>query len=345
MASPFFSYRARAFLCLGIFFYMPFFVFGAIPGDIIINEVAYDLKGADDTHEWVEIYNGSAQDIDITGWRFSDGSNHLLNAPPKNGGQWSLVVRAGGYAVFADDAVVFSSDHPGFSGTVIDTVMSLKNTEATLTLSDTNGVSIENVSYRKDFGGVGNGMTLERVGATVNWKESAHEGGTPGAQNSGAYSIGVPAEQSAPFPAPLPQTSAEQITAPVSDSSAPSTALEANTQQQAVAPVETLVVAPDTAVPSEVVAPNIPAKEQRADEPPAHTKEVSKKEDIGENTAPADHAPPKGENIQNDTSQPALASRAFGYNIYFLIAGACGLLVWLSLKRRPAPVMEKETDM
>ncbi|MBI5913491.1 lamin tail domain-containing protein [Candidatus Azambacteria bacterium] len=328
---------------------MPFFVLGAGVGDIIINEVMYDLKGADDTHEWVEIYNSSAKDFDITGWKFNDGSNHILNAPPKNGGQGSLVVRAGGYAVFADDAAVFLSDHPGFSGTVIDTVMSLKNTEATLTLFDVNGVSIESASYQKGLGGAGNGMTLERFSTTANWKESAHEGGTPGAQNGGA-SI-VPAEQIAPpaaptpSPAPLPQASpVEQAIAPMSGSSAPPNAPEVNTQQKTAAATEPPIVAQDKVVPSEAEASSAPVKEQRAGEPPAHAKKVAKKEDISENTASADQTPLEGENTQHDAPQPALASRAFGYNVYFLIIAACGLLAWLSFRRRPTPVAEDEEE-
>jgi len=178
---PFFL-RASVVLCAGIFFYMPFFVFGAGSGDVVIHEVMYDLSGADDTHEWVELYNASAQDIDVTGWKFNDGSNHLLNAPPKNGGQGAMIIPVGGYAVLADDAVVFLTDHPGFSGTVIDAVMSLGNTSATLTLLDASGAVIDTASYQKESGAAGNGMTLERSGIG-SWKESAQEGGTPGAHN------------------------------------------------------------------------------------------------------------------------------------------------------------------
>lgn len=171
--------RALVLACSGIFFYMPFFAFGAALGDVVINEVAYDLEGADDKHEWVELYNISAQDIDITGWKFNDGSNHLLNAPPKNGGQGAMIMPSGGYAVLADDAVVFLADHPGFSGVVIDTVMSLNNTSATLTLLDESGAVMDAAIYQKESGAAGNGMTLGR-GDAGTWKEGA---GSPGAPN------------------------------------------------------------------------------------------------------------------------------------------------------------------
>lgn len=159
----------------------PFFVFAAGANDIAITEIAYDLKGADDGHEWVEIQNTIALEIDLTGWKFSDGANHLLNLPPKNGGQGTLAIPAGGYAVLADDAAVFLSDHPGFAGTVIDTVMSLNNTAATLAILDKDGAIIDSVAYQKEWGANGNGLTLEKNGT---WKESAQEGGTPGTPNS-----------------------------------------------------------------------------------------------------------------------------------------------------------------
>jgi len=112
-------------------------------GPVIINEIMYDLQGTDTDHEWVEIKNISDQAVDLKDWRFYDGSNHLLNEPPQNGGQGSLIIAPGGYAVLADKADVFLADHPGFGGIVIDTVMSLNNTEETVQLIDQSGNSIE----------------------------------------------------------------------------------------------------------------------------------------------------------------------------------------------------------
>ncbi|MEK7066783.1 MAG: lamin tail domain-containing protein, partial [Patescibacteria group bacterium] len=161
---------------------VPLFSLAANINDVVITEIAYDLKGADDGYEWVEIQNLTVAEIDLTGWKFSDGSNHILNAPPEKGGHGSLIVPAGGYAVLADDAAVFLSDHPSFSGTVIDTVMSLNNTAATLAILDKDGATINSVSYQKEWGGNGNGMMLQKIAG--NWKESTQEGGTPGTANS-----------------------------------------------------------------------------------------------------------------------------------------------------------------
>lgn len=179
----------KHFVIIFIFFFVPLFVSAA--GSVVINEIAYDLKGADDGKEWIEIYNASNQDVDATGWVLNDGTNHDLNVPPKNGGQGALTIKSGEYVILADNAVTFLADHSGFSGTVIDTVMSLGNTGATLTLIDKNKNTVDAVLYQKEWGANGNGMTLERTDPKESvWKESKQEGGTPGAQNSNYSNTG-----------------------------------------------------------------------------------------------------------------------------------------------------------
>ncbi|MDP2855647.1 MAG: lamin tail domain-containing protein [bacterium] len=154
-------------------------------GPIIINEIMYDLEGSDDNHEWVEIKNISAENVNLNGWRFNDGSNHLLNEPPKNGGQGSLIISAGGYAVLGGKADIFLIDHPGFTGAVIDTVMSLTNTAATLKLIDVSGSVIDEVSYSKEMGGNGDGHSLERINnASGQFCPSQNLGGSPDFDNS-----------------------------------------------------------------------------------------------------------------------------------------------------------------
>ena len=149
----------------------------------------YSLPGADAKHEWVELYNASGQEIDLTGWKFNDGSNHILNIPPENNSQGSIIMPAGGYAILTDSAETFLADHPGFYGAVIDTVASLNDTSDTLKLFDKDNIEIISLSYAKEWGASGNGKSLEKISlastdAAANWKESSIDGGTPGAPNS-----------------------------------------------------------------------------------------------------------------------------------------------------------------
>ncbi|MCH7530071.1 lamin tail domain-containing protein, partial [Patescibacteria group bacterium] len=44
---------------------------------VVINEIMYDLEGVDNPHEWIEIFVTGGQPLDLTDWRFNDGSNHI----------------------------------------------------------------------------------------------------------------------------------------------------------------------------------------------------------------------------------------------------------------------------
>gem|GEM_PF-1168564 len=175
-------------------------------GDLVINEIMYNPEGTDDKHEWIELYNNSGHEITLTGgsdgWKFSDGSTslHGLNEPPINGSQGSMTIAPGGYMILADNAVTFLVDHSGFGGTVIDTVMDLKNSTSTIKtikIITPNGTIIDEVLYSNSWGANGNGKTLERKlagGASNeanNWAESSAKGGTPGAANNWSLTSNV----------------------------------------------------------------------------------------------------------------------------------------------------------
>ena len=183
-------------------------------GDLVINEIMYDLGGdlgnTDTNREWIEIYNNSSSEIDLTGWKLNDGddaTNHGLNAPPKNDGQGSIILPVGGYTVVAEHATTFLTDHSGFSGTVIDTAeMNLKNSSSTITtlkIIASDGTTIDEVTYYNSWGGNGDGKTLEKItaggasGAASNWGVSSATGGTPGAANNPiAFGEGGPVDGS-----------------------------------------------------------------------------------------------------------------------------------------------------
>ena len=131
---------------------------------VVISEIMYDVSGevgADDTREWVEIFNAGSTAQDITGWKFKDGTNHTLNVPPQNGGIGSLTIPSGGYAILADDATTFRALYPSV-GTVIDTLMDLNNTAETVSLINSDGGTADTISYVKENGAAGDGNSLHR---------------------------------------------------------------------------------------------------------------------------------------------------------------------------------------
>lgn len=132
---------------------------------LIINEIMYDLSGADSisskSREWVEIRNPDGIDvsIDASTWRIYDGSaNRTIN------GEVNFTIPAGGYVIFAGDKDTFLTDHSGFSGTVYDTgITTLNNTGANLKLLDQDGNIVDAVTYASSQGGAGDGNSLQKI--------------------------------------------------------------------------------------------------------------------------------------------------------------------------------------
>ncbi len=149
---------------------------------LTFTEVMYDLSGTDEGREWVEVYNDGDTSLDLSGYKFNDGANHVLNPPPENGGQGNMVLPQGEYMVIASNAATFLSEHPGFAGTVVDTVMSLANTGDSLSVVSGSGVVLATFSYVTESGGAGNGWSIQKIDG--DWVESEPSPGLPGTLSS-----------------------------------------------------------------------------------------------------------------------------------------------------------------
>ncbi len=147
---------------------------------IVISEFLYDAPGSDTGAEWIELHNIGAAPADLSKWKINDGSNHVLNVPPKNGGTGPMTLAAGGYMILASNASAFSASHGGATVAVIDTTLSLSNTAGTITLLDASSSSVDAVSYAKTQGAAGDGNSLQKTAAGA-WISAKP---TPGAVNS-----------------------------------------------------------------------------------------------------------------------------------------------------------------
>ncbi len=151
-------------LFLALFFLVPF----SARASVAFSEIMYDPQGTDSKHEWIEIQNTGTASIDLSKYKFNDGTsatNHALNAPPLNGGKGSMQLAAGAYAIIADDAATFAADFPAFSGTVIDSSFSLLNSQGTLQFMDCSSdtcVPSVTIAYASGMGGSNDGSSLQR---------------------------------------------------------------------------------------------------------------------------------------------------------------------------------------
>ncbi len=176
---------------------------------VTINEIMYDLKDLSDTdHEWIELYNASSATVSLQGWKFTDSSSHVLNAPPANGGQGLLSIEPNGYVILSGNAATYLADHPGFTGTVIDTVMSLNNAGATLSIIDASGAVVDSISYTSGLGASSDGNALSRSASDV----LSPRPPTPGYQNENTPSPESESEEPDPVETPAGGEGGGQLT-------------------------------------------------------------------------------------------------------------------------------------
>ena len=126
---------------------------------LIINEIMYDPQGSDTSREWIEVYNDTSGDINLSSWKFFEsGTNHGLVTS-----QGGVTIPASGYAVIADNPAKFLLDYPAFSGILFDSSFSLSNSGELIVMKDGSSVQIDSVNYSASIGGNDDGSTLSFI--------------------------------------------------------------------------------------------------------------------------------------------------------------------------------------
>ncbi len=162
-----------------------------VSADIVINEILYNPPEDDtgDELEFVELYNRGAEDVDISGWQFTDGISFVF---PQG-----TIIKAGDYLVVCSDMAEMVSRYGTYKITGSFDGR-LENRGERVALSDNSAVPVlvDEITY--DTGGEwpnepdGGGPSLELVNPWVDnalagyWRASTppENGGTPGEQNS-----------------------------------------------------------------------------------------------------------------------------------------------------------------
>jgi hypothetical protein len=171
---------------------------------IIISEIMYNSSGTDD--EWIEVYNGNGDDVDISSWTivYSGGTFTFPGSTTiTNGDYITIALGSNGDGSYNNDNP-FTPDFNNLSGSpsnsnVKDTTdtNNLGNASGTTTLKNGSGTSIDIVAY--DDGDAdstdGDGPSYEIVNVSAdnsvtssNWQASAFNGGSPGKLNSTTWS-------------------------------------------------------------------------------------------------------------------------------------------------------------
>ncbi|MEO8150425.1 MAG: lamin tail domain-containing protein [Bacteroidia bacterium] len=159
------------------------------PNDIIINEIMAapnDLLGLPNA-EYVELYNRSAKNLNLSNWTLSDATGS--SGPVQN-----MVLAPGSYLIVCASANVGALSNFG-NAISVSSFPSLNNSGDDISLFDNTGLKIDEVNYDEtwyhDGAKISNGYSLERIDknfpcpSSFNWAASINpDGGTPGTINS-----------------------------------------------------------------------------------------------------------------------------------------------------------------
>jgi len=157
-------------------------------GVVTFNELQYHPKAAQTAGEWLELKNQYAVDIDMSGWRLTDGIDFVFPA--------GTVIPAGGYLVIAANPSALKG------ATGLATVLGpfsgqLNNSGEHVALQNNSGRVMDEITYGTNGSWPtapdGSGATLARRGDNFpsteasSWRASTTTGGTPGGDNFPAY--------------------------------------------------------------------------------------------------------------------------------------------------------------
>ncbi len=157
---------------------------GAMADSVVVfNEVMYHPAVNEPGLEWVELYNQNAVDVDLSGWRLSDGVDYEFPD--------GTVIKGRGYLVVAVDPATLAAT--GVTNVLGPYAGRLANGGERLRLRDRNDRLMESFSYGVDgdwpVGPDGGGVSLAKRDpnfpsqAPEHWTVSTQIGGTPGAVN------------------------------------------------------------------------------------------------------------------------------------------------------------------
>ena len=156
---------------------------------IIFNEISYNQDNIFASGDWIELYNRSDADVDLTDWVFKDSDNTHEYIFPSN-----TTLEENEYIVICSNHILFSNIYPDVDNYLSEFNFGLSGSGELLRLYNSNNDIIDTVIYDDTTpwptNADGNGPSLELINLTYNndfgenWQASFINGGTPGQENS-----------------------------------------------------------------------------------------------------------------------------------------------------------------
>jgi beta-lactamase superfamily II metal-dependent hydrolase len=139
---------------------------GAVGDKVLFSEVFYDTPGDENKEEWIELYNSTAADVDISGWAITDnnGTGYTYSFPA------GASIKAGTYLTVGRDSAGFTALY-GYEADFYGNLPYLNNGGDTIILYDSANNQIDAVAWE---GGASAGIP-EGWGSTSNpWAGSGN---------------------------------------------------------------------------------------------------------------------------------------------------------------------------
>ncbi len=184
-------------MCKAHYSVKPILLFLFLPllagAQVVINEVMFDVPGADYHDEFVELYNCADSSVNLQGWQFSDssGTDNIVDAG------YGLILKPGQYAVLLDGS--YFSNSTTYDSLIPDSALIIKIDDSAfgsaglantagerLYLFDASGQVVDSYRYTPDNAP---GYSDEKIFSCLastgeNWGNSLKLMGTPGFKNS-----------------------------------------------------------------------------------------------------------------------------------------------------------------
>ncbi len=131
--------------------------------EVIISEIMYNIRGGDQGNEWVEIYNSTDQEIDLTGWDISDNSGLHFIKPLSSSNQKFLPKS---YIILSSKPELLEQKYPECQNKIYKANLSLANSQGEIKISN-DGFLIDSATYASSSGANGDGNTLQMINSLV----------------------------------------------------------------------------------------------------------------------------------------------------------------------------------
>ncbi len=161
---------------------------------VVINEIFYKSDGVFNPGDWIELYNNSSTEIDLTDWGFQDENDNNLFVIPEG-----TIIQPNEYLVLCNSYSLFNFAFPEIENVIGDFIFGLDSDGELIRLKDSNGLLIDKVLYDSEspwpVQANGYGWSLELISPDLDnnlpesWQASKIYFGTPGLENSDSVAV------------------------------------------------------------------------------------------------------------------------------------------------------------